>query len=602
MAIIYEKQIYWARAIEHDGHLFYLKMGSELYGRDGFHLTHVAPDKTISTWSAYSRSDVKLHPKKVDKLFGSYLEKCRESFKDGIFTPGEFPSAVIRSGDQPQWDPVKKIEPIGERGLACDQLSVEAGEQLNNAYDPEVLDYIRQKIGGDHTNTVESYNLLVQNPEYKRQVLDLFKRHPWFMSHVDDAVLWGVLKEIRRDWQSLFKQHPDDVVKEMLSKRLTSLDFIFQSDLSAIGSMAGLPAKSFYMNSEMGRFIEFYSALPSSWVNEWCRYEDVRDLNNVAKLSELSIIKKPIDIAMLLKGCKGDFDIIKDWFFVESDTYAELKMRPVNDLNDCLSAFANDVTSPLSRVAFHGTRISDNRRHEIIQQLTRSMLGFEGLKRLIEVSDRWHAIESQITESLHDGHGVTSWPALTDNYIASNGLVLIPLTTSRQLSDEGLHNADEDGIDGLGHCVGSYSSQCQSGRSHIFSVRQRDGRTWKRLSTVEFDLNHATKEIREVQHRSKNNRNPSKEALKAVDEWIGLLSANRISLNLDEVLENAKQVMQSRTARPDPLVTLQRGLDAWQPMLKSAFRGITAEELVMYVFEMDKRPELENSPRFGTSR
>ena len=125
------------------------------------------------------------------------------------------------------------------------------------------------------------------------------------------------------------------------------------------------------------------------------------------------------------------------------------------------------------------------------------------------------------------------WPALAEDFIASNGLVVRNLVSVKQLKEESSR---------LKHCVGRlYLRKSKQGKCHIFSVRDRHRP--RSHSTIELtppatcveQLARAEFEI--VQHKGGSNRRPSDNAQIACKEWLQAIRSGQLELHLKEVLD-----------------------------------------------------------------
>ena len=94
-------------------------------------------------------------------------------------------------------------------------------------------------------------------------------------------------------------------------------------------------------------------------------------------------------------------------------------------------------------------------------------------------------------------YGEDGFPLMTNEFVASNDLVVRPLPTGASLSLES---------ERLNHCVGSYKSNARRAQCHIYSVQDQAGE--QSFSTVEFagidgdDPMVVANALRTVQHRS----------------------------------------------------------------------------------------------------
>lgn len=130
------------------------------------------------------------------------------------------------------------------------------------------------------------------------------------------------------------------------------------------------------------------------------------------------------------------------------------------------------------------------------------------------------------------------WPPMTNEYIAPNGVLIKPLTDPRQLTDEGFRGENQDGTEGLHHCVGGYAGTCRERGHHIISMRELTQTGFKRLSTAEIlpiQQGDMTLQIR--QHRGKHNGTPPENAQQAFDWYLNEIAAGRILINHDRMMK-----------------------------------------------------------------
>ena len=124
-----------------------------------------------------------------------------------------------------------------------------------------------------------------------------------------------------------------------------------------------------------------------------------------------------------------------------------------------------------------------------------------------------------------------SWPSLTADFQASNGLCVRNLTSEVDLREESCR---------LSHCVGRlYLPKAKRGDCHIYSVRdESEGRS---LCTFEVAPPRsevdaiASNDIQIVQYKAKRNRRPGRAAMKALEDWEAAVKAGSLRLNLSEV-------------------------------------------------------------------
>jgi len=135
---------------------------------------------------------------------------------------------------------------------------------------------------------------------------------------------------------------------------------------------------------------------------------------------------------------------------------------------------------------------------------------------------------SRQQHSVWEKYGDQGFPLLTEAWQASNGLVVMPFRDFDDMREESRR---------LSHCVGQlYLGAARTTDGHFFSVRPAGLAT--SLSTVQLSRlpdSGNPDEIRIIQHRGQSNRQPSDEALGAVEEWMEEIRSGRLHLNSREI-------------------------------------------------------------------
>jgi hypothetical protein len=548
-------------------------------------LVRVGENGTVKVWG--SRATLGDNRREQASAINKYLESLRSfDFDNGAELP--LISSRIPGQHWRKWSDNRNMEFLTDK-LHKSSETIDAYEKIMSVLNAEVV----KAIGSMKHNSpaVSGYNIMIENPDFSRSVIDLYNRHPWLSFHVDERMLFIGLNTRNHRWEVVFNRHPDDAVRYMIENDLTYIEresTAFERGgecfTAGVRAMVNVPSLSFSSPEIAGNYIRFMSSIPISWAKDWCKPENLKTAIDVMHVvTKLTVSNSPDSVTRLLAGSRGNINHVASIL----GKHAEIKDAGI-DLRDCITSFKTDVINPLLRSAFEGSRMHLNMQKNIGDELTCRMLGFEGLGRLVEISEKWHRMEEDIRLRKNAGMASASWPPIAENYKASNGLMIIPLSTSKELSDEGSSQRDDNGIFGLNHCVGNYDARCKTGHSHILSVRKRSGRQWERVSTVEYALNVKNEVyLTERQHRAYGNARPPAEAMLAVSEWSKLVRDKKISLNIDEVVRNMNEnAMESPI---DPMKKLERGLRAWHPLLKREFRDMTAEDLVMHAFEFDER-------------
>ncbi len=191
----------------------------------------------------------------------------------------------------------------------------------------------------------------------------------------------------------------------------------------------------------------------------------------------------------------------------------------VDDIADMLRSFAARVLEPACSLAGWVLPEADG-PHVAIALL----LSGRRLPRILGMSRAWHVDALAMEASLPEVPGTSSgWAAgLPDAEF--DGVVIRVLTTKRALLAEGMRGTDEDGVEGLAHCVGCYAGPCLDGTTRIVSLRVRDGSgSWRRLSTAEV-ATRSYAGFHVVQHRGHGNVDPTAEAQEALGRYMRLVA------------------------------------------------------------------------------
>ncbi|EPX84037.1 hypothetical protein [Salipiger mucosus] len=148
-------------------------------------------------------------------------------------------------------------------------------------------------------------------------------------------------------------------------------------------------------------------------------------------------------------------------------------------------------------------------------------------------------------QSLPEGH----WPRLFGgNPQAPNGIYFESLTCTDELVAEGNNGRNADGTEGLRHCVGGYTHQCQSGFQHIVSLRRaceiEDPRTgqrrqsFQRLATVQFDkIENFSRPLKRRQFYAVRDTRPTDDMRAALEWFEQSVRAEDLALNQDQIQE-----------------------------------------------------------------
>lgn len=180
---------------------------------------------------------------------------------------------------------------------------------------------------------------------------------------------------------------------------------------------------------------------------------------------------------------------------------------------------------------------------------------------LMEAVGLDYGIEVTEGEGLLERYGTSSFPVLTGDFTASNGLVVRPLPDHAHMVLES---------ERLGHCVGLlYLTKAWKTKSHIYSVQSADGQVSH--STLELKaIGSAVKaeacaDIAVIQHNAAHNRPPSEAATAAGNEFLMALKRGDLAMNLDEIMQ-WREVIQETTLPAQQGSQVSR-IVSWQGVL-----------------------------------
>jgi hypothetical protein len=210
------------------------------------------------------------------------------------------------------------------------------------------------------------------------------------------------------------------------------------------------------------------------------------------------------------------------------------------------------------------------------------------LGTVIAAYQSWHKVVGQ---SSFRG-ALSMWPALCPTLTAPNRVQLIPLTNSAELAEEG---------SAMHHCVGGYTSQCLSGNSHIFSIRDSNG---IRLSTLQLQQHGRVICLR--QNRSAGNGQAPEIAVQA-GLWIERqIQCGAIEIDWDNLLEQQLRMrinagtIQVLGFDPEDSVTWNKAFCEFKGMCPKHLRTESVEQFVVSVLRLLKQKGAPTHPIAAT--
>lgn len=581
---VQEKRKHVARAIEHDGHVLYMSTSMDPSNPDST-IVHVNALGTIKVW--LSRVELPGDEEQKAKAILEYLSEI------SMHVDGEYLTLPQLASRKPGTWHSQQDFPFVDTAYKADPRNGDARTQLYRYLNEEVVEL--QRVRNYDVDVVDCYNILVSDEDFRRTMLDIYRRHPWLVRHTSEKEILGNFEAEGRSWQKYIKRNPDEAVKWLIDNNMTSLNVGVSRDLHnnfenvfkrpielhAVRALAGLQHFGLDTSYATNVFLDVISALPPEWASDWCKAENIEVAKELSSVCALPIINSRTDVRRLLASSKGNVL-----------AYGDDMHRKVREACDFLRSFHSEIAAPVLGLMKEQKLLENNLSDfQILEtsgrrfngEITRKMLGFEGLGKLLELSEEWHRTQAEIRAKIAENIEQAKWPGLIENYQARNGLLLVALTTPKQLENEGKVGRDDNGMLGLNHCVGSFYGTCLAGESHIISVRRRNGKVWERVSTIEYKLDRD--QLVQVQHHGTGNSNPVEEAATAVKEFEDLALRGKVTLNIEEIARHKEAFR--KIPMHDNREKLERGLDGWKPLLKRDYRDISVDDLVQKMCDLN---------------
>lgn len=303
---------------------------------------------------------------------------------------------------------------------------------------------------------------------------------------------------------------------------------------------------------ELDVVVRFMTLVPADWIphggGEWTSF------CHAAQALLVDLGAGAADVASLVKGCGGKWTdfcarVVRKAGMEEPDVHWGVR-RAMFNAAEMLNSFAEVAVLPMAAHAGRSGHVIMT--PEMMMAASRSALAMLASGRTAgEVADlqrRWHQERAAIMNGtrlmqeernarIRGGIEEGGWPALSVPVQAPNGLWLVPLTSPRELSDEGAHEQDANGVMGLRHCVGSYAAKAKKCDCHIVSVRKVDDRgRYKRITTVEFEaLKPGIDRLHARQNLGDGNGKAPAESTDAVNWYIASVASGSVSLNREQI-------------------------------------------------------------------
>jgi len=397
-----------------------------------------------------------------------------------------------------------------------------------------------------------------------------------------------------------------DRAKPLMDALISSLGSAYNNGLSRATFRRLAQVKEPPYGTDIDTILKFASCISPDWIPsggiEWLAFCTVAE-GIVRKLGA-----NAEEIPNLIKGCAGRWEEFCKRLVTASGGNANAAgsydsvPRSFHDMRDMIQAFSDIVVMPLAAHSFVRSQavVTPEVQHAADAVSRRMILGTRSATSLFEISRRWHNRQAAMIDAARQHEEdrrrdllsdvpADGWPALTDPVQAPNGVWLVPLTSSRELVWEGSSEPDPNGVPGLDHCVASYATRCQNTDCHIVSLREidEDG-SYRRLSTVEIGrLAVDSDELSVIQHRAKENYDPSSRATDALNWYLSAVKFGEVELHREKIdaYKHSESNWTDAVERSCGFNwrdrdTLNAVVAPWGPFVDPSYRGYRLDDLL----------------------
>jgi hypothetical protein len=222
----------------------------------------------------------------------------------------------------------------------------------------------------------------------------------------------------------------------------------------------------------------------------------------------------------------------------------------------------------------------------------------EKMRELVAQGSKFSAIYSQV--GINRATGSEEWVPLCPPYIAPNGVYVVPLTSKKELQDEGRarHGSriNSDGSCGLAICVGEsnmpYISNCRTGGQHILSFRiptPQAGIPYIRLGCLQVaPVVERTRELKFPQFRGEHNAEPPPEAMAAKHFFSEAIKSGELPIFYEEIALGQKQSRKSIYDDVQAMCgfswweekSLKEAISPWGRFVPKKYKAMSLEEFL----------------------
>jgi hypothetical protein len=492
---------------------------------------------------------------------------------DGKVLPGNPPPE--KTGRKPFW---RQVSPSNLSRSLGGAMDLEPVKRLFARLDSRILDLVKFDV----QLHPETYNLLVDHPEALLDLKDAATRHPWLFDGMSLNTLAKRAVAARREGEPLFSGGGDNAARSFViggvwvddKRQDSSQNQHWPVSTPAIRRLAGLPSRERAVRQS---HIHFLSTIPAAWMPVQ-KSPDWWITKALSAIVGTEFCPNPEDLDRLLAGCKGDFAALASKLEgsggkISLHDRVQAVTRTLSQIKDMWNTFQRDVTFPILDLAgYH-----PNTRFKL--EVNRNLLGAGSLLQWASLSEAWHARERAIRVAI-EASDARTWPALTKPFRAPNRLDVVALVSASELDAEGTRGIDENGVEGMAHCVATRASDCAEGRCHVYSVREAIKRGHRRISTFEVQLRGG--DVLITEHKGRSNGEPSAAAKAAAEAW-RTAAASGI-LVMDEAAQQRRPRIERVVRSPEDHLRL--AIAAWSPLMKRRYRNMEPIDLGLEVVEL----------------
>jgi hypothetical protein len=341
-------------------------------------------------------------------------------------------------------------------------------------------------------------------------------------------------------------------------------------------------------NAPGGSAIELLWKLPQNWIPEGEAEWKSLDMMAYQILEAVRQFAKPGETAEFVDARGKWCDLQRRITKASGAENPSALSNAIHDVYSIIGVFEQQVVAPAFTTASPPPFVrNDGRMDEVLATDARSLVARAAITSgrtmtgILARSKLWHERRHEINTKITgkpDNQEELAWPSGLPN-ATENDLEIRVLTNAQELENEGRIGTNEDGSEGLAHCVGSYWTKCADGYSRILSVgrREKDG-TLTRLSTAEVNVQKAeNREFEILQHRARSNAKPDRACETAIRDYVASLENERLHVDIAGLaaVSNGKWRCGYDPTKPG---AWENALAAWSDFLPRPMRKWTRED------------------------